>query len=348
MTAELRLALGGPLAEELCRLIEEREPRVRVLRDHSVMPRQRHGGDHVGDPSFVRTPEQQERFESLLLEADALYAIPGEQPALLAPVLERNPRIRWVHTTAAGGGAQVRAARLDEATLERVAFTTSAGVHEHTLAEFALFGVLAGAKTLPRLQDLQRRHEWGARWEMRHVRSMTVTVVGLGHIGRRVASVFAALGARVLGVHRREVEAEVERIVPVERLADALAESDAVVLALPSTAATRGMLSRDAIAAARPGIVVVNVGRGSTVDEPALVDALREGRVAFAALDVFAHEPLPAESPLWDLPNVIVSPHTAAMDAGEDRLIAELVADNARRLLDGEPLVNRVDTVELY
>jgi phosphoglycerate dehydrogenase-like enzyme len=153
----------------------------------------------------------------------------------------------------------------------------------------------------------------------------------------------------VIGVHRRPVEAEgVERVEPVERLAQVAAEVDAIVLALPGTPSTERMLSREVLAGIKPGATIVNVGRGTTVDEPALIEALEDGRVGFAALDVFAVEPLPASSPLWDMAQVVIAPHTAGVDGHESRLVAELFAENATRLLDGEPLRNAVDTVEFY
>jgi phosphoglycerate dehydrogenase-like enzyme len=117
---------------------------------------------------------------------------------------------------------------------------------------------------------------------------------------------------------------------------------------LPGTPATEKLVSAAVLDAVRPGTTLVSVGRGTVIDEDALVGALRDGRVGFAALDVFAVEPLAEDSPLWDLPNVLVSPHTAALDEAEDRRIAELFVENARRLLDGEPLRNVVDTVEFY
>ncbi|TXK20029.1 D-2-hydroxyacid dehydrogenase [Homoserinibacter sp. GY 40078] len=295
-----------------------------------------------------RTPEEQQRYERLLDSADALFGVPDQSGRALARTVAANPRLRWVHTIPAGGGQQVRAAGLAQDDLERIVFTTSAGVHATPLAEFAVFGVLAGAKRLPWLEGKRRAREWGPREQLGLLGETTVLIVGLGSIGRLTASKLTALGCRVVGVHRREVEADVERIVPVEQLADAAASADAIVLALPGTDATRGMLSAEVLAAVRPGVTVVNVGRGSTVDEPALIEALEDGRVGLAVLDVTAVEPLPAESPLWDLPNVVLSPHTAAISAHEPRLIAELFADNASRLLDGRELRNVVDTREFY
>ncbi|MET0990157.1 MAG: NAD(P)-dependent oxidoreductase, partial [Glaciihabitans sp.] len=157
------------------------------------------------------------------------------------------------------------------------------------------------------------------------------------------------LGATVIGVHRREVDAEgVSRIVPVEELGDVAAHAQAIVMTLPGTAQTDKMLSADVLSRLQPGTILINVGRGTTIDEEALVGALEDGRIGFAALDVFATEPLPADSPLWGMPNVLISPHTAALHPGEDRLIAELFAENAGRFLDGRDMINRVNTVEFY
>lgn len=344
----LRVAVVTPLEPALCDLLVEREPRIELVVDQGLLPPMRWPGDHEGDPAFARTPEQQRAFDALVDSADALYGIPDTDPKALARTVASNPRLRWVQTMAAGGGGQVKAAGLDQADLERIAFTTSAGPHGGPLAEFAVFGVLAGAKDLPKLQDLQRRHVWATRWAMKQVWEMTVVVVGLGSIGRAIATRFTALGAHVIGVNRSQKEADVERIFLPHEIVQACTDADAIVLALPGTEATAGLVSAEALDAARPGVIVSNVGRGNAIDEEALIERLRSGHVGFAALDVTAVEPLPADSPLWDHPNVLLAPHTAALNDGEDRAIAELFAENARRLLDGEPLINAVNTVEFY
>ena len=345
----LRVAVATPLPEELCELVERLEPRVELVRDQSLLPPMRWAGDFQGDPSFRRTPEQQASFEALLDSAEVLYGIPDTLPAALARTVRANPRLRWVQTMAAGGGGQVKAAELTRDDLERVTFTTSAGVHAGPLAEFAVFGLMAGAKHLPRLLAQQSERRWGGRWSMGQLSEQTILVVGLGHIGREVARKVAALGARVIGVHRRALEVEgVERVVAPEQLAEVAPSVDGVVVTLPGTEATFQLLDEAFFAALRPGATLVSVGRGTVIDEEALVTALQDGRVGFAALDVFAVEPLPEDSSLWSLPNVVLTPHTAANSEHEERLIAELFADNARRLLDGEPMRNVVDTVDFY
>jgi Phosphoglycerate dehydrogenase and related dehydrogenases len=343
------VAVATPLSDELCALIEQREPRVELVRDQSLLPPMRHPADFSGDPAFRRTPEQQERFERLVDDAEALYGIPDVDPAALRRTVDANHGLRWVQVMAAGGGSQVKAAGLAPEQLARIAFTTSAGVHGGPLAEFALFGVLAGAKSLGRLIAQQRAHEWSGRWQMKQVSEQTVLLLGLGGIGAAVARLLSALGAHVIGTSRHERPVEhVDELVHPGEIASVAARVDAVVVALPGTAATERMVGSEFFSAARPGLTVVNVGRGTVVDEPALIAALEDGTVGFAALDVVAVEPLSPDSPLWGHPNVLISPHTAALNAGEDRRIAELFADNATRLLDGLPLRNRVDTVDFY
>jgi phosphoglycerate dehydrogenase-like enzyme len=347
----LRVVVASPLAEEHCRLIEAAEPRIDLVRDQSLLPPMRHPADYRGDPAFRRTGAQQAEFEALVDSAEVLYGIPDVDPAALYRTVRANPALRWVQVMAAGGGSQVKAAGLSDADLARVAFTTSSGVHGGPLAEFALFGILAGAKQLPRLQQLQGRHEWPSRWSLGQVRDQTVLLVGLGGIGREIARLTQALGMHVIGTRRAGSSTNVEHVdefVAIDDLDEALGRADAVVVSLPGTSATDGLIGAAVFAAAKPGVTVVNVGRGTVLDEDALLDALQSGRIGFAALDVFAAEPLPRSSPLWDLPNVLVSPHTAALDAGEERRIAELFADNATLLLEGRPLRNRVDTVEFY
>ncbi len=344
MSDRLRVVIASPLTRDLVELIA-RDERLEVVWEPELL----------NDPDIdwmvgprQRTPEEQERYEALLDSADVLFGVPDHSGRALGRTVAANPRLRWVHTIPAGGGQQVKAARLAEADLERIVFTTSAGVHATPLAEFAVFGVLAGAKRLPWLLGMQRVKQWGPREPLHLMGETTVLVVGLGSIGRLTATKLTALGCRVVGVHRREVEADVERIVPVEQLAAAASEADAIVLALPGTEQTRGMLSAEVLANIKPGATIVNVGRGTTVDEPALVDALQDGRVGLAVLDVTAVEPLPGDSPLWELPNVVLAPHTAAISPHEPRLIAELFAENARRFLEGEPLINVVNTREFY
>jgi hypothetical protein len=181
----------------------EREPRMELVREHDLLPPKRFPGDHRGDPGFRRDAAAEARFHALLDSAEALFGIPDLDPAALRRTVRANPRLRWVHTMAAGGGSAVRAATLTRDELDRVAFTTSAGVHARPLAEFSLLGLLAGAKNLPRLQAAQARAEWEGRRFMGQLAHRSVLVVGLGGVGREVARLLAAFGCRVVGTSRR-------------------------------------------------------------------------------------------------------------------------------------------------
>ena len=345
----LTVVLATPLESDLRHLITDVDPRVRLLVDDELLPPQRFPGDHTGDPGYRRSPGQQAAFEALLAKADVLYGIPDVDPRMLADTVASNENLRWVQTMAAGGGASVQAAQLSAADLRRVAFTTSAGVHGNTLAEFALFGVLAGAKDLPRLQQLKAAHEWPERWAMRQVGEQTVLVVGLGGIGRQTARLLTGLGAKVLGVKRTVEPVEhVDEVFALGALPDLVGRADAIVFTLPGTDATAGLYGPALIAATKPGAVIVNVGRGTVIDESALIDGLTDGPLGSAFLDVVGRRAAAHDSPLWDLPNVVIAPHTAALNDAEDRRIAELFAENLRRFLAGDGLINLVDPEEFY
>ena len=345
----LTVAIAAPAKPEHVQLMQEAQPRVRFLYEPDLLPPMRFPADFSGDPEFRRSDADQARYEELLDTADALYGVPDVDPAALARVVRANPALCWVHTMAAGGGGLVKAAQLSQEDLSRVTFTTSAGVHGSALAEFALFGLLAGAKELPRLRALQQRREWPGRWPMGQLADSTVLVLGLGGIGSSLAASLTALGAEVIGCSRsgRPVDGASE-VVSTDQLGSVLPRVDAIVSTLPGTDATEGLLDAEVFAAVRPGITVVNVGRGTVIDENALLEALDSGAVGFAALDVFEVEPLPAESPLWNHPKVLVSPHTAALTVTEERRIAELFVRNASRILAGETPANIVDTHEFY
>lgn len=347
----LRVAVATPLSAALVDRLQQREPRLDVLVDHALLPPMRFPADFAGDPTFTRSPAEQARFETMLDSADAHYGIVDTSPSALKRAVAANPRLRWVHTMAAGGGSQVAAAGLDDGELARVVFTTSAGVHARPLAEFALFGLLAGTKDLAGLQRDQAAREWPeVRRPLGVLAESTVLVAGLGGIGREVVSLLSALGVTVIGLGHRSSDhfPGLARRIRRQELADAIGEADGIVLALPGTAGTEGMFGADLLRRVKPGAVLVNVGRGTVIDEPALIEALRVGSLGYAALDVVAREPLSPESELWSLSNVLISPHTAALDPREEERIADLFAANATLFLDGRAMTNVVDTAEFY
>lgn len=346
----LRVVIGVPMGEDLRQQIADVDPRIEVVYDESLFPWARYVGDHHGTPAGERSESERDRFYEYVSSGDVLYGIPELRPSGLRRAIEQGPDLRWVQATQAGAGAFVVAAKLDADQSDRVTVTTAAGVHAIPLAEFAIFGMLAGSQELARLQRQQRAHEWVAERKPKvRLDGATCLIVGMGEIGKAIASRAAAMGMRVLGIKRRPEDMEhVERVGSLDDLSAMVAEADHVVITLPGTEHTQHLVNADLIAAMKSGVTIVNVGRGSVIDETALVAALRSGQVGSAALDVFEREPLPADSPLWDFAQVIISPHDAALDVGEERRCVELFTDNLRRYLDGDDLRNVVDIASGY
>lgn len=246
----------------------------------------------------------------------------------------------WVHIASAGVDPLMFPALVEGDAV----VTNSRGVFDEPIAEYVLGLVLAFAKdlhTTVRLQD-------GRRWRHRETERITgarALVVGTGPIGRAIGRRLSAAGLAVSGAGRtaRDADPDLGVVHPMERLDEALGEADYVVLAAPLTAQTRGMIDAAALDRMRPSARLVNVGRGALVAEADLVKALRAGRIAGAALDVFEDEPLPPSSPLWDMPNVIVSPHMSGDAAGWRDELVRVFSDNLGRYTSGRPLRNVVD-----
>ena len=345
----LKIAICPILTKEQAQRLADADPRIEVLWDETLSRPRRFAADFDGDPAWQRTPEVQARFEAMCDGADALFGLPDAKPAQLKRCAEANPNLIWVHTLAAGGGAQVKNAGLTPDELARITVTTSAGAHAPQLAEFALLGVLAGAKRLPLLQQQQRDHVW-ARLSAPalQVADMTVVVVGMGNVGRLVAQRFLALGATVIGVNRSMRDVPGVEMHTDDDLIEVATRADALINCLPAAVGTEGLINADVFAAVKPGVIVSSIGRGSCIDEAAMIAGLQDGRVGFAALDVVAKEPLAGDSPLWAMPNVLISPHTMAFNRRVIDRVIDMVAANAIALLDGRPMVNDMNKELFY
>ncbi|HSU48246.1 MAG TPA: D-2-hydroxyacid dehydrogenase [Arthrobacter sp.] len=350
MTSPTTVAIAVPLEAELVDLIRAVDPSLTVLYEPDLLPPERFPADHAGDPEFRRSQEQDERYWSMLKSAQVLYGFPNESPSGLARIATENEHLQWVHAMAAGAGGAVKASGLDQQTLQKIKVTTSAGVHALPLAEFALMGILNGFKRTGELVRDQQDKTWPElRTPTRLVSGSRLVIAGLGEIGLEAARLARALGMNVSGTKRNlEPLAGIDHVTGNDGLAGLLAAADAVVNTLPGTPYTEKLFNGDVFAAMKPGTVFVNVGRGTVVDEDALLEALDNGQVSYACLDVFAVEPLPLDSPLWSHPKVLVSPHTSALSAAENRLIAERFCTNLRTFLDGGELPHLVDTVHFY
>ncbi len=268
----------------------------------------------------------------------------GRFPAeLFDRILARAPNLRWVHSATAG----VERVLTPSSRARHLVITNARGVFSRPIAEYVLMMILAISRRLPSLLELQAERTWQPL-ESRELRDVTIGIVGYGSIGSAVAELATPFGCRVIATRRRAGDggaatAGVDRVLPPEGLPELLAQSDFVVLAAPLTADTAGLFGDAAIAKVKPGAWVINIARGELVDERALARALRDGRLGGAVLDTFVDEPLPPKSPLYDLPNVILTPHTSWSSTRVMDRSVDLFCDNLRRYAAGEPLLNVVD-----
>lgn len=288
------------------------------------------------------SPPDREAADRLLPEADVVYGW---------AVRERNfalaRRLRWIHVSAAGVGSVLFPALVESP----VVLTNGRGLHSDAMAEHAIGVLLSFARKLHLARDAQRERRWVQRelWTgpppFGALEGSTLGLVGLGAIGRAVARRARALGMTVLAVRRHPDgdPAPAHEHWGLERLDELLGRSDALVLAAPLTAESAGMLDRARLARLRPHAVLVNLGRGALVDEDALIAALRSGAIAGAALDVFRDEPLPASSPLWDMPQVLVTPHVSGFGPRYWERAVDQFAANLDAFARGAPLANVVD-----
>jgi phosphoglycerate dehydrogenase-like enzyme len=286
--------------------------------------------------------------EEDLRDAEIIFTI-----ALGPEQLAAAPKLRWIHAPSAA----VHHLLFAELVKSDVVVTNSREVHGTVVAEHVMGLIFALAKKIPQVASLQQKHVWGQEtmWNEgphpREIAGATLGLIGVGSIGSRVAQMASALGMRVLAV-REHVEkgrpAGVEAVFPVSALDEMLRQSDFVVLAAPLISATRGLIDANRLAAMKPDAYLINVGRGEQVDEAALIEALRTRRIAGAALDVFQREPLPADSPLWNLENLLITPHTGSITDKLWQRHYELFSDNLRRYVAGLPLQFVVDKHKGY
>ena len=255
-------------------------------------------------------------------------------------VLDAASGLRWYHCPSAGVD---RLVEVPEFRQRGIILTNNSGSMDIPIAEHVLSFVFSAAKRLHLYRDQQARREWSDQ-QHHELRGETMLVFGAGSIGGEVVRLASAVGLRVIAVRRSGGAVPgAARVVTPDRLLEVAAEADYVVVAAPLTNTTRGAISREVIARLRPTAWIINIARGPIIDEPALIDALKAERIGGAALDTFATEPLPPDSPLWTLPNVIITPHNAASSPNvRDRTIA-LFVENVRRYKSGEPLLNQVN-----
>jgi glyoxylate/hydroxypyruvate reductase A len=340
----VRVLIASPLEPELVQRIQAVDPRLEVVYRPDLLAEPRYPGDH--HPPIQRSPAQAAEWASLLADAEVLFDVDGPS---YAGFESRAPRVRWIQASSSGIGEWVRALDIVHSP---IVVSNAAGIHSAQLAEFVVFAMLYFARDWPRLAAEQRAHRW-ERCAIETLEGKTLGIVGLGNVGRATARLAKAFGMRTIATRRSPAGAaagsdEVDALYGPDGMARVLGASDYLALCVPQTAETVGLLGTAEIAVIKPGAVLINIARGSVIDEPAMIAALRSGHLRGAALDVVAREPLAAESPLWDMPNVLITPHSMSTGIDENQRLTTLFCDNLRRYLAEQPLLNVIDKVRGY
>ena len=297
----------------------------------------------------------------VVTSADELSAYLSDAEILCSYFIPANwrtlaPRLRWLQFPGAGVDSLAKTGLLDANS--GVIVTTAAGVHAVTISEYVFGSMLMFNWNWPQMVRLQDERVWArsATWYQlggRDLVGQTLGIIGLGHIGRRIAQLGHAFGMRVLGTRRSihnsgDQEPDVDQSFPPEQLHELLSLSDYVVISVPLTRETEKLIGETELRMMRPNTYLVNIARGRVIDEQALIRALREGWIAGAGLDVTEEEPLPTESPLYSMPNVILTPHISGNSAHYDTRLAALFADNLKRYRTGQQLQNRYEPSRGY
>jgi phosphoglycerate dehydrogenase-like enzyme len=334
---------------------------MRILSTVGLTPEERRTLEQAaGDAELIdrRCRSQAEIVEAAEGGCDVLFTL-----RVPDGLMERSPQLKWIQLMSAGADHILRGMLAER---KAVAVTTGSGVAASTIAEYTIASMLAWAHVLPITMRAQLRREWTRTgfMDIEPMRGKTLGVIGYGSIGRETARIAQALGMEVLALKRDPHErrdagwnppgvGDPEGTIPRHwygpaQCAELLREADYITVTLPLTAQTYGFIGRKEIAAMRPNAYIVNVGRGEVIDQDALIEALRENRIAGAGLDVFAREPLESESALWELENVILTPHVSGGFKNYSGVCCELFAANLRRFRNGQPLLNLVDRAMGY
>ena len=326
----VNIVLVTPVDDECFRRIITTNPQIK-LTDASHLVPQFPAKPEPPDPA------KEKALDALLAEAEIIY---GFMPP--RNVIARSPKLKWIQTLSAG----VDRTLTPEIAASQVIMTNASGIHVVPISELVFAFILTFAKHLPQYFENQKLKKWEP-YQSETLSGKTLGIIGLGNIGRRIAHLGKAYGMRVVGTRRhvREVcrARDCDVVYPREQLEQLLAESDYVVMSIPHTRETDKMIGEKELRTMKRTAFFVNIGRGKTVDEEALIRALREHWIAGAGLDTFQQEPLPPDNPLWDLPNAIVTPHMSGRTDDYMTKATDIFCNNLQRYLAGKRLINLVD-----
>lgn len=328
-----RIKLAAPLCE--------------VIYEPELIAAPRYAADHKGEP-IKRTPEQERKWLSLLKRTDILFDFDQTH---LKDLPELAPNVKWMQATSSGIGQALHKLQYAE-RMPNTIFTSARGVHDQPLAEFCLMVMMAFNKKLIHTLESQKRKHW-ERFAGTDLRGKTIGIIGMGKVGQRVGQLCQCLGMKVLGVKRDTHGVEptsvyADELYDQNELEKVVPRAEYLILIAPHTPETEKMIGEKQLLMLPKGAILINIGRGALIDEPALVNALQSGHLGGAGLDVFEVEPLPQDSPLWDMPNVIVSPHSGSTSDKENELITDIFCENLKRYLEGKPLINVIDMEKMF
>ena len=336
-----KVLIASYLEPEHIKRIRAEAPTVDIIYRPDLIGAPRFQADHTSP--HQRSQEDESEWRALLAQVEILFDFDHTHREDL-PALA--PNLKWIQATSAGIGQFVKRYGYHR---QGWLFTTASGVHARPLAEFCLMAMLMFVKNYPLMEAQKRERHW-QRFNNTELRGKTVGIIGLGRIGRDLAQVCHFLGMRVLACRRSPVDKPptVEQQYRPDQLDQLLPQADFLVLCTPHTPETDRLLNARRITLMKPGAVLINIARGAIVDQAALTQALRAGQLAGAALDVTDPEPLPTSDPLWTLPNVFISHHSASTADTENGKLTALFIRNLRRYLKGEPLENQLDVDRMY
>ncbi|MDQ2682568.1 MAG: D-2-hydroxyacid dehydrogenase [Chloroflexota bacterium] len=348
-SAKTTVVIASPFEEEyVARMRAVAPDRVDIIFPTDLLPPARYVADHDGPADFTRSPEDQQRWLETLARADVLFCVPREAKTNL---LSLCPRLKWLQGTSAGMGQPAQRLGLIDSD---VIVTTASGIHGGPLAEFVFAALLSQTRNLAGMAAQQAAHTW-TRFTADELAGKTMLIVGAGRIGRQIIRVAKAFDMHVIAVGRsgtadRATDLGADRFATVTDLHTALPEADVVVIVTPHTGQTDSLIGAHEFDLMKPGVTFINIGRGAVVDEAAMTERLADGRIGFAALDVFQVEPLPAGSPLWDMPNVLISPHCSANAPRENERITDIFVRNLALFIDGryDEMSPVLDKTNLY
>lgn len=319
-----------PVGDKNLQRIISLDPRLKVTDVSDLMPQ------------FPPRPEppdpaKERKLDSFLAEAEIIFGFMPPQN-----VIARSPELKWIQTLSAG----VDRTLTPEIAASSVIMTNASGIHVIPISELVFAFILTFAKHLPQYLENQKQRKWDP-YPSQILAGKTLGIIGLGNIGRRIAHLGKAYDMRVVGTRRhvRQIcrARDCDVVYPREQLDQLLAESDYVVMSIPHTRETDKMIGEKELRQMKKTAFLVNIGRGKTVDEAALIRALQEHWIAGAGLDTFLQEPLPTDNPLWGLPNAIVTPHMSGRTEDYMTKATDIFVANLKRYLEGKRLINVVD-----